>query len=155
MLQIARKRIAQSVADTAAQITIKTGLVSGLQAWQIKQVDFQLESTFVMTWANADISAKLVLRRGAPDGTLYSPNNKRHIASMDVAQEAQAASSNVYVPVQQTWRPPAGFLVADEEIGLQLVTQGTGAVNVGYVVIFYDIVAISLQERNLACAWRL
>lgn len=143
-------------ADSGIALDFKTGLpLDTEQGFLIRTVEFALSPSEVKAWANADISLRVVLRRGKNDGNAYAISNVRVINSWEFVVTAQTSSTDVVIPTTFQWNAPPNLVVADEWLSIGLTSAGTGQKNTVSFVINGELTNLTPEQVLQLRAWGL
>jgi hypothetical protein len=149
----------QGGADTAAETTIATGLVPGydMVAWKPSMVEFTIYPTLVKAWAAADADFSLQMTKRSLAGSIariVTFNDADLLLSWNLAVIASGTAANLWLQPTTFIVPWAGDLIYAENLYAQIISTATGATNILWGRIKYDIQKLSNSEAVALLAAR-
>ena len=152
--------LTQGGADTAAETTIATGLVPGVDmaAWALRQIEFTIKPDLVKAWAAADSDFTIQLTKRSLSGSIsriVTYTDQDLIESWNMAIILSGTAANLWL--QQTtfiMTLPVDTYIYAENIYAQIISTSTGQTNVAWGRILYDVVKLSNAEAIALLAAR-
>jgi hypothetical protein len=152
--------VTQGGADTAAETTIPTLIQPGITygAWLIKAVEVTISPNLLKTWAAADLDWTLQLTKRSLAGSItrmvtYSDTDL--IASINLASiMTGTAATAQLVDATRVYTMPPGVIVYGENLYAQQISTGTGATNIAWGRILYEVITLTASQAMAVIASR-
>jgi hypothetical protein len=152
--------LTQGGADTAAETTIATGLLPGvdMSAWVLKAIQFTVSPNLVKAWAAADIDFTIQLTKRSLAGSivrLVTFTDQDLLYSWNAAAILSGTAANL--AVMETSRSidfPVDTLVYAENLYMQIISASTGQTNIAWGRLLYDLKKLSNAEALTLVASR-
>lgn len=152
--------VTQGGADTAAETTLATNIQPGVTfgAWRPRAIEINFPPNLVKAWAGADMDLTVQFTKRSLAGSiarLVSYTDTDLIASLNIAGIAVGTAANFAV-VDTTYflTLPEGLTIYSENIYAQLISNASGATNIVWGRILYDLVNLTQSEALAVVASR-
>jgi len=152
--------LTQGGADTAAETTIATGLLPGvdMSAWVLKAIQFTVSPNLVKAWAAADIDFTIQLTKRSLASSivrLVTFTDQDLLYTWNAAAILSGTAANL--AVMETSRSidfPVETLVYAENLYMQIISASTGQTNIAWGRLLYDLKKLSNAEALTLVASR-
>lgn len=144
--------VTQGGADTAAESTLATNIQPGITygAWELEAVEFTLKPDLVKTWTGVDMDLTLQITKrslAASIVRLVSYADTDLVTSISIAGIATGTAANFLIqPATFFVNFPPGIIVYSDSIYVQLISAATGATNVCWGRILYQLITLSQSQ---------
>jgi hypothetical protein len=152
--------LTQGGADTAAETTIATGLSPGVDmtAWMLKSIQFTISPNQVKLWAAADADFTIQMTKRSLAGSivrLVTWTDQDLLYTWNAAAILSGTAANLLVvETSRIIEFPTDTLVYAENLYMQLISTGTGATNIAWGRLLYDLKKLSNSEALTLVASR-
>lgn len=152
--------VTQGGADTAAETTLATNIQPGITfgAWELLAIEFNISPNLLKTWTGADMDFTIQFTKRSLASSIvrlvnYADTDLIESYSMSGLAVGTAASF-ITQPATFFVNLPPGILVYSDSVYVQLISTGSGATNVVWGRILYDLVTLTQQQAFAVVASR-
>ncbi len=152
--------VTQGGADTAAETTIPTLIQPGITfgAWLLKAVEVTISPNLLKAWAAADMDWTLQLTKRSLASSitrLVTYADTDLIASINLASiMTGTAATAQLVDATRVYTMPPGVIVYSENLYVQQISTGTGATNIAWGRILYEVINLTASQAMAVIASR-
>jgi hypothetical protein len=152
--------VTQGGADTAAETTLATNIQPGITygAWELSAIEFTISPNLLKAWSGADCDFTLQITKrslAASIVRLVTYTDTDLIASMSLSGIATGTAANFIIqPATFFITLPPGVVIYSDSIYLQLISAGTGATNIAWGRILYDLITLTQSQAFAVVASR-
>ena len=152
--------LTQGGADTAAETTIATNLLPGIDmsAWELLEVEFTLKPDIVKAWAAADSDLTIQFTKRSLSGSvarIITYTDTDLLFTWNVAIVLSGTAANIWIqPTTFNVKLPEGLIVYAENLYGQIISSATGQTNVAWGRILYRPIKLTASEAMLLIASR-
>jgi hypothetical protein len=152
--------VTQGGADTAAETTLATNIQPGITygGWALNAVEFTIKPDLLKAWTGADCDFTLQFTKrslAASISRIITYADTDLILSMNMSGIATGTAANFLIQ-QSTffYTFPPGLIVYSDSVYVQCISTGTGATNVVWGRILYDLITLTQAQAFAVVASR-
>jgi len=152
--------VTQGGADTAAEVALSTNIQPGITygAWELTAIEFNVSPNLMKAWTGADMDFTLQVTKrslAASITRLVTYADTDLIASMSLAGLATGTAANFLItPATFFVSLPPGVIVYSDTVYVQCISAATGATNVVWGRILYDLITLTQAQAFAVVASR-